>query len=420
MHILYLHQYFTTPHISGGTKSYNFAGKWVKNGHKVTVVTSSAFLKDIYPVDSKNRINTIDIEGINVVCISVAYSQKMSYLRRVMAFLLFMIYASVYLLKKSDFSLVFATSTPLSIAIPALVAKYVNNIPFIFEVRDLWPEYPVDLGVIKSRLLIRLLEGFCKFVYKKACHIVTISDSMSKRLINKYGIKEDKVSTIPTGVSSDLLNHLDHYKVMEHIIHYGLENKFVIGYAGTIGYVNNLDSMINMAVYLRDYKDIVFVIAGNGKEKERLKEKVARNNLTNVKFGGNFSHFEVINVIETFSIAYIALITHDSRGRRSVHAQDCLPNKFFDYIMMGKPIMVNSDGEISRLIEERGIGVCIEDTNEECVKKTILKLKNDCQLRTTLGSNSRKLAEEFDRCILADRLQDIFMKSITRYTVLSK
>ncbi len=418
MHILYLHQYFTTPHISGGTKSYDFARKWVSNGHKVTVITSSAFLQKLYSCDNKNKINTLDIEGINVVCISVAYTQKMSYLRRIVAFLLFMIYASLYLIKKRDFDLVFATSTPLSIAIPGLVAKYVNRIPFVFEVRDLWPEYPAELGIIKSKLLIKFFEAFCNFVYKKSDHIITISDSMNKRLISKYNIIENKVSTIPTGVSSDLLKRLDQSKITEHIIRNGLEDKFVIGYAGALGYINNLDSMIKIAGHLRDCEDIVFVIAGTGKEQDKLKEKAERYKLTNIKFVGYFNHFEVINVIETFSIAYITLITCDRKGRGSAYAQDCLPNKFFDYIMLGKPIMVNSEGEISRLINEREIGICIEDTNEECVKKTILELKDNWQLRTIMSSNSKKLAEEFDRGILADRLQDIFISSITKDTVL--
>ncbi|MGI6776573.1 MAG: glycosyltransferase [Acetivibrionales bacterium] len=155
MHILYLHQYFTTPWISGGTRSYDFARRWVDKGHKVTVLTSSAFIGGSCSRNSNKGINFIKIDGLDVVVINVTYSQHMPYLRRVMAFLLFMICASVYLLKKNDFDLVFATSTPLTIAIPALVARLRNKVPFIFEVRDLWPEYPADFGIIKNRPAIK-------------------------------------------------------------------------------------------------------------------------------------------------------------------------------------------------------------------------------------------------------------------------
>lgn len=415
MHILYLHQYFSTPSVSGGIRSFDFAKRWFERGHRVTVLTSSAHIGDSNCKTSKKRINTFNVEGIDVIVISVKYSQQMSYLRRIIAFVIFLVRASVFLAKKADYDLVFASSTPLTIAVPALVARFVNRIPFIFEVRDLWPEYPEDFGIIKNRLIIRILENFCMYVYRKADHIITVSNSMAARLMGKYGINKEKVSVIPIGACNHMLEYLDYGKVRAYKDLYGLEGKFVIGYAGTIGYVNNLDSVLSMAESLREFDDIIFLIAGNGKERRRLEEEAFKRHLYQIKFIGEFPYTEILNIIETFNAAYISERPFDDKGKKFINAEDTLSNKFFDYIMLGKPVLINAEGEISRLVGKYRCGFYVKDGDSESLKKIIFRLKENNGLKEKMGLNAKKLAGRFDRYALADRLESIFKKLISYY-----
>ncbi|MBS4538827.1 glycosyltransferase family 4 protein [Clostridium sp. D2Q-11] len=403
MNVLYLHQYFTTPEISGGTRSYTFAKKLIEKGHKVTMVTSSRRIGKKYSLGDK-KINFINIDGIDVVSINVSYSQNMSYIKRIISFILFMVYSSLYLMKKRDYDIVFATSTPLSIAIPALVAKFRNKIPFVFEVRDLWPEYIEDFGIVKNRVIIKILEKFCSFVYKKADHIVAISNSMANRVKIKYNINSNKLSVLPIGSWKYLKNGLDEDKINIYIEKFDLKDKFVIGYAGTLGFTNNIDSIIKMAKVLNNYVDIVILIAGDGKERNRMEKEIKDKQLTNIKLVGKYSQFEVVNIIELFDIAYQSELEFNKEGKKLMNGEDALPNKFFDYILMGKPMLINTTGEITSLMEEYKFGFYINDKDEEKIKETILKLKNNKELRKTMSENSLKLSEKFDRDQIAKKL----------------
>lgn len=411
LNILYLHQYFTTPDISGGTRSYTFAKKLIEKGHKVTMITSSTVIEEKYSLGDK-KIKHMNIDGIDIVSIKVKYSQQMSYISRIIAFIFFMMCSSIYLMKKRDFDIVFATSTPLSIAVPALVAKYRNKIPFVFEVRDLWPEYIEDFGIIKNRVLIKTLEKFCSFVYRKANHIIAISDSMANRIKNKYKINSNKLSVLPIGSWKDLKNGIDEEKINYYIEEFDIKDKFVIGYAGALGYANDVDSILRMAKFLKDYKDIVFIIAGDGKEKNRMEKEINDNDFKNIKLIGNYSQYEIVNIIKLFDIGYLSGREYNNEGRKLMNAEDALPNKFFDYILIGKPILINVKGEITNLMKEYGMGLYINDTDIKSIKDTILKLKDDIHLRETMGRNSLKLAEIYDRDKIALKLASIFEETI--------
>lgn len=411
MNILYLHQYFTTPEISGGTRSYSFARRLVENGHKVTIITSSSKISEKYPINNK-KIKRMNIDGIDIVIINVPYSQKMGYRDRIKAFINFMCRTSIYLMKKNEYDLVFATSTPLTIAIPGLVAKYRNRIPFLFEVRDLWPEYPVEFAIIKNKILIRLLEIFCKFVYNKAEYIVAISNSMANRIIKKYCIDSKKLAVIPIGSWKYLRKGLDNNLVEKYIDKYNLKNKFIIGYAGTLGHSNNIDSILRMAESLRIYEDIVFVVAGDGKEKKRIENEIKEKNLKNVKLIGRFKQIEIINIIQMFDLCYLSGIECNSKGKKLMNAEDALPNKFFDYILMGKPLLINTKGEITDLMKQYNFGFYINDKDERNVKDIVFKLKNDNKLRESLGENALKVAEIYDREKMVLKLEKVFKEAV--------
>lgn len=373
------------------------------------MVTASSNLGRKYNLKNK-KINYLHIDGIDIVAIRVDYSQKMRYFDRIKSFLSFMVYSSSYLLKKNNYDLVFATSTPLTIAIPGLIAKYRNKIPFVFEVRDLWPEYPENFGILKNRILVKLLEKFCQFVYNKAHHIVAISNSMAKRIEIKYGIPANKLSVIPIGSLNELNKYLDQKKIDEYMDQFNLREKFIVGYSGTIGYTNNMDSIINLADALKVYDDISFVIAGDGKEKERIEHKIKMSNLSNIKLIGKFNQKEIVNIIQMFDVAYISEMPINEEGKKVINAEDTLSNKFFDYVMVGKPVIINVEGEITKLMKEYDFGFYINDKDEKNIRDIILKLKNDKNLRLAMGKNALNVADVFDRNKMALEVEKLFLR----------
>lgn len=371
------------------------------------MITSSVSIEKKYPV-GKKKINYINIEGIDIVSINVKYSQKMNYYNRIISFISFMLYSSIYLIKKRDFDIVFATSTPLSITIPALVAKYRNKIPFVFEVRDLWPEYIEDFGIIKNKFIIKILEKFCNFVYKKAEYIVAISNSMANRIKNKYNINSSKLSVLPIGSWKYLKKGLDENKVNNYIERFQLKDKFIIGYAGALGYANNIDSILRIAKVFKNYDEIVFIIAGDGKEKKRIEKEIKDNNFNNIKLVGEYSQLEIVNIIKLFDISYLCGIEYNEKGKKLMNGEDALPNKFFDYILIGKPILINTKGEITNLMKKHEFGLYINDRYNKNIKNTILELKENNNLRESMANNSLKLAKIFDRDNIALKLVNIF------------
>jgi UDP-N-acetylglucosamine:LPS N-acetylglucosamine transferase len=194
MKILYIHQYFKTPSDSGGTRSYWIAKGLVEKKHDVTVLSAKN--------NMDSRINEVYIEGIKVVYFNVSYSNKMSVFRRLLSFLSFMSRTCIYVLKEKNVDLIFATSTPLTIGIPALFGKFFKRIPYVFEVRDLWPEVPIQMGALKNTLVIKAAVFLEKTIYKNANHIITLSPGMKEGVL-KVVKDQSKLSMTPNMAKVD-------------------------------------------------------------------------------------------------------------------------------------------------------------------------------------------------------------------------
>ncbi len=202
MNIIYLHQYFVPPQGQGGTRSYEFARRLIDRGHSVCMITSSAMLSDRY--GPFPRTTRVDIEGIPTVVIPVDYSNKMSYSRRILAFIRFALLASSEAMRQNG-DVVFATSTPLTIAIPGLAAHLWHHIPMVFEVRDLWPELPIALGALRNpvaRFAASLLEWLA---YHSSKHIIALSPGMAEGVIRR-GIRPERVTVIPNSCDIELFD----------------------------------------------------------------------------------------------------------------------------------------------------------------------------------------------------------------------
>ena len=393
MHILYIHQYFNTPEEGGGTRSYEFARKLVKRGHKVSLITAShlnnSSKKDEY------------IEGIHIIYLKVPYSNYMSFKRRFLSFIYFGFRAIFVGIKVKNYDLVFATSTPLTVAIPGIILSFLKRVPMVFEVRDLWPKVPIQMEVIKNRLLINILRWFEIHTYRYSKHIIALSPGMVKGIL-ETGIQEEKVTMIPNFCNIDFFKpgRLDH-SLLKNL---DCNNIPIIAYSGAISYANNVELIIHTAEKLQGMnKKVFFAIAGEGKLKPKLEEYVKVKQLKNVIFLGKINKYEVA---ELYKRALFCLVLFKNLPVLTTNS----PNKFFDAISAGKPIITNMNGWIGKLIEKYNIGFSIEPKDDNALMNAVIKIINMDKMQIKkMEINARNLAKDkFDSEDMVLKLENVF------------
>ncbi|WP_442267254.1 glycosyltransferase family 4 protein [Tenacibaculum sp. ZS6-P6] len=393
MKILYIHQYFRTPLEPGGTRSYWIAQELIKEGHSVTMLTTSSTIE--------NKIERKIIDGINVIYLRVPYNQKMSIFQRLISFFSFMMKSSYYSLREKNVDLVIATSTPLTIGFPALVLKKLKRIPYLFEVRDLWPEVPIQMGALKNKVVRNLAIWFEKTIYKNAKHIVALSPGMENGVL-KFE-KQEKVSMIPNMAKIDAF--FPRPKNIELVEKLGLKkDSFKLIHFGALGIANGIDTIIESATLLKDDDSIEFIFIGGGSTEEAMKNKCEKNGLTNVHFLGRYAMQETSEIVNFCDVSIVSFLDLPILYTNS-------PNKLFDSLSAGKPLIVNSAGWTKDLVEKYECGYYAnpKDPNELVV--IIKELQNDLEKLKLMGESSRKLAEnEYDKSILCAKFANVVSK----------
>lgn len=395
MKILYIHQYFGTPTETNGTRSYWISQELIKQGHQVTMLATSSKIG--------TRIKRVNIDGIDVIYLKVPYSQQMSIFKRVLSFTSFMLKSTKIALKEKDVDLIIATSTPLTIGFPALIVKKIKNIPFIFEVRDLWPEVPIQMGGLNNKILIKIALWFEKTIYKNAIHIVALSPGMLDGVV-KRDIPTEKVSMIPN------MSKIDVFGSREKDIN--LCNKlnlkpdsFKIVYFGAMGIANGMDYIIEGIKHLKDNQEIEFVFIGGGATEPILKDKCEKLSLKNVHFIGGFPLQELSEIV---NLCDVSLVTFADLPILATNS----PNKFFDSLSAGKPIIVNSPGWTKDLVENHKCGLFVDPKKPEELASKIVYLKENPTICTKMGLSSRNLAEsKYDKSILCKKFAAVVKKT---------
>jgi glycosyltransferase involved in cell wall biosynthesis len=383
MKIIYLHQYFRKPSMSGGVRSYEFAKRLAKAGHDVVVITS----------DNENDFSGWKIElldGFEVHWISVKYDNSFGFIRRVWSFFKFLFLATFHICSlKSD--KLFATSTPLTVAIPALFYKLFKRKPYVFEVRDVWPEVPIALGVIKNRALIKFAYFLERLAYRYASHIVALSPNMQKSILERCG--DTPVSVIPNAADCHLFNiplsNSDSF--IETLEMIKRKHKKVVFYTGAFGMVNNLRSLIKLSSFSKG--DIAFVIIGQGREECELKEYAEELNVLNstLYFLPSVNKNQLSAVHTAFDMAASTVLPIPELYANSA-------NKVFDAFAAGSPLLINHGGWIKDLIDETGCGLALSN-NPTAKDFTILKqFLFDNDLYSSASKASLNLGEtDFNR-----------------------
>lgn len=344
--ILYLHQYFKFPDENGGTRSYDLASSFVKKGIDVVVVSATSNIR----YRSGKRWMVIEKEGITVHFIYLPYENNLSYLQRISVFFKFLWFSTFRMLKlKAD--VVLATSTPLTIGIPALFKKWFGKTPFVFEARDVWPEAVIAIGAIKNKLIQRLLYFLERVIYKNAAAIVPLSTDMQKSIVNRYPQFAEKTSVVIENISEiNRFQSVESEINLEEII--GFKPRFSILYAGTFGKVNGVDKVVELAketVHIDE--KLVFILIGAGGEKENVIQLAKDSGV----YGKNVFILDPISKSE-LPMWYRAASLGSSFVIDIKELWANSANKFFDTLAAGKPILINHEGWQAETIREYNIG----------------------------------------------------------------
>ena len=406
MRIIYFHQYFSTPLGSNGTRSFEFAKKLVEEGHEVTVVCLNT---DRSFTGIKKHINQTKeeiINGIKIIEFNIIYSNNMSIFKRALKFSAYVI-KSIKFAYKKDFDLVFCSSTPLTAAIPGIFLKYIKGIPFIFEVRDLWPELPEAMGVIKNKFILKALKILEVTSYKSADHIIGLAPGICKS-IELNNILKSKITFIPNGCDLDLFKPFFEEKNINEI-----KDIFNAVFCGAHGQANGLESVLEVAEILKKEKrrDIKFTFIGDGKIKKKIVKKAKEKNLDNCFFLDPMTKYELASYIRKEASIGLMIL-------RNITAfyDGTSPNKFFDYISTGLPVITNYPGWIAEIIRKNKIGISVQPNNAVEFARSLINLANDKKLQLKMGISSRKLAVKyFSRKDLNNKFYDVILKTYKRY-----
>lgn len=395
MRVLYFHQHFATPQGSSGTRSYEFARALSARGHQVTMVCGSHALAGLdLPWDARAGWSRGDVDGIDVISLPLAYSNRDSLLRRGWTFLRFAA-TSVRLALTEPADLVFATSTPLTAALPGLAARWLGGKPFVFEVRDLWPELPRALGVRNPLLLggMSLLEWAA---YRGADACVALSPGIAAGIARRAPAGR-RIVQIPNGCDLEAF----HPRWRAPLDLPGVApGDFVAGFTGAHGPANGLDALLEVARELRRRGDrrVKLAFIGDGKEKDRLRTVADRDGLDNCLFLDPIPKHRLGAVIASLGCGLMVL--------KDVPAfyQGTSPNKFFDYAAAGIPIVNNYPGWLADLIRETGAGTVVPPGDAAAFADALQTLAADPERCRQAGAAARSLAESrFARADLAGR-----------------
>ncbi len=410
MKILLINQVFVSPEEPGHTRHFEM-GKFLKErGHELVIVASDLNYQTGQRTVERHGVYAEQMfDGIRVLRSYMYPALHRSYVWRVIAFFSFMFSSIWTALQVREVDLVMGTTPPIFQAVSAWFVALIRRKPFLLEVRDLWPEFGVSMGVLKNPVVIALARWLEMFLYKRATHILVNSPAYKEYMIGK-GVPENKVTYIAYGTDVDMFNpQIDGSSIRAEL---GLQDKFVVLYAGALGQANDIDTILRAAERLShsdfekssensvasvakqndDAADrIRFVLFGDGKERTRLQSESERMKLSNVIFAGVRAKKEMPRIVASADVCLAIL--QDIPMFRTTY-----PNKVFDYMAAGRATVLVIDGVSRTLIESSNGGVFVQPGNDEQLAKTILELSNDSQLVQQMGQNAREyLVKHLDR-----------------------
>lgn len=394
MNILYLHQHFTTRSGSTGTRSYEMARALTAAGHNVHMVCGSFQVADSGlkgPFAKGKRTGIVD--GIEVTELEIQYSNQDGFIKRTFAFASFAL-RSIKLVFERRYNLVFATSTPLTAGIPGIVAKWIRRTPFVFEVRDLWPELPREMGVITNPLVLAAMSGLEKTSYYSADACIGLSPGIVEG-IKRRSSEKKPIAMIPNGCDIDLFARHQPYATPTA---FSEAEPFTAIFCGAHGIANGLDAVLDAANILmeRKIKYIKILFIGEGREKQRLIQRADTEGLENCEFLSPIPKTELVAKLHAVQLGLMIL------DNVPAFYHGTSPNKYFDYIASGLPVLTNYPGWLATIITDNNIGIAVPPESPEKFADALIQLSSDSVKLNQMSERAIKCATtQFNRETLA-------------------
>ncbi|MBY0426572.1 MAG: glycosyltransferase family 4 protein, partial [Cytophagales bacterium] len=371
-------------------RSWYIASALAEAGHEVEIITGNA----------ESGYFSKKINGFTVHYLPIRYANSFSKSQRLFAFARFVVSSVVLCFRLGKFDKTYATSTPLTVGLIALILKWCKGIPYIFEVRDLWPDAPIQIGYIRSPIFKWVLFQLEKLCYNKAESIVALSPGIKNGILQKSNGKN--VYLVPN--MSDCERFLPTEKDIENESVYGTKDKFVVSYTGATGFSNHLEYLLDaaLACQTQNLNHIQFLIAGEGSQTEILHKKALEMGLQNLQFLGPLNKFEIEALLNVTDAVYISFAQFPILETNS-------PNKFFDGLAAGKIMISNTGGWIKDLIEGYAMGFYYDPNKPAAFAEELGKISSDPFRMVEMKKNARKLAEErFSVKKLTQEITDLF------------
>ena len=411
MKVLYFHQHFSTPQGSTGTRSYEMAKRLIEHGHQVAMVCGSGVMaKTGLMGEPENGVRRGIVDGIDVIEINLEYSNYDSLSKRALVFLKYA-FKSTLVAWKEKYDMLFATSTPLTAGIPGIVMRIMKpGKRFVFEVRDLWPELPKAMGVVSNPFVLLGMAILEKVSYAAMHGGVALSPGIRKGML-KGADAGKNIAMIPNGCDLDIFKPGKTYDKGRTKLVPGLpEDSFRCIFTGAHGIANGLDAVLDAASVLKEKgrSDIYLLFVGDGKLKPELKQKAFDRELNNCIF---IDPIPKTQLAELFQQVHVGMMILDNVP---AFYYGTSPNKFFDYISSGLPVLNNYPGWLAGLITENECGIAVSPEDPDAFADALISLADNPDMRQRMGRNGRKLAEKkFARKMLADRLVS-FLEAVVK------
>lgn len=406
MKILFLTDNFPPEVNAPASRTFEHCREWVKAGHQVTVITCVPnFPKGKVFVGYRNWPRQTEMmEGILVVRVWSYITANEGFVKRILDYLSFMVTASLAALFVRDVAVVVGTSPQFFTVCAAYVVSRVKRVPFIFELRDLWPESIRAVGAMGDGTLIRFFERIELFLYRKAALIVSVTESF-QRILGEKGIDTGKIEIITNGV--DLARFRPREKDHELLRRYGLEGKFVAGYIGTHGMAHALETILAAARLMQEAgkEDYRFVLLGHGAMKQSLQEQAKAMGLRNLIFVDSVSKDEVSRYWSLLDVSIIHL-------KKTELFTSVIPSKLFECMAMGIPVLHGVAGESAGIVTREDVGLIFEPENETELCQKLTQLHKDEKRYALLSKNCLAAAQRYDRSELANKMLEIMKGKI--------
>ena len=395
MKILYVSQYFPPEMGAPAARVSELSRHWAGAGHEVTVLTGfpnhpTGIVPPQYRVKFRHLVSRELIDGVNVVRTWLFPFPNRKAHERMLNYSSFCVSSASTGMFLSRPDVIIATSPQLLVGLSGWWLAHYKRVPFVFEVRDLWPESLVAVGVGNhNSWLHRSLARVAGFLYRSSQHIVVVSPAFKDHLITQWGVPPDKVSTVENGVEANLFSPQSADPGLRERL--AIEGKFVVSYIGTLGMAHGLESVLEAASRLRHASQIVFLLIGDGAEKSRITSLARERQLNNVRFLDQQPREQIPAHICASDACLVTL-------KKNEIFKTVIPTKMLEFMSCARPVIVGVDGQARKIIEDAQAGICVEPENPEQIASAIIQLSSSIDLRELLGRNGRRyIAQHFSR-----------------------